>query len=232
MSRKPIAMIFNGVWSQYAVGTAPKYRDLIDLVYVHDLAAVDWSDYRGVIVPFQTDHAALAAHRDRLYGFLAAGGRVAVFGDAHHWIDAEWADRPVDNHWWTRQPDSPPVVTLDFDHPLFAGLTPRQAGWHHHGVYLRLPVGARVLQRSREDEVVCWTTNEYGGELLAGTQDPIVEHGVQQIRHLDHFVDQLVLWLGGERPSPARLTVDESAYGVPFPRRTRATADARQPNRA
>ncbi len=226
MNPKPIAMIFNGVWSQYAVATAPKYRDWIDLVYVHDLASLVWSDYRGVIVPFQSDHATLGAHRDAIYGFLAGGGRMAVFGDARQWIDAEWADRPVDNHWWLTQPDRPPVQTLDFGHPLFAGLTARQAGWHHHGVYLRMPPAARVLQRSRDGEVVSWTTTEYGGELLAGTQDPIVEHGVQQIRHLDHFVDQLVTWLGGSRPSAARMSIDEADYGVPFLRPQPAAQDA------
>ena len=215
---KPIAMIFNGVWSQYAVATAPKYRDLIELVYVHDLDRFDGAATRGIIVPFQTDHEALARHRDVLYAALARGARVAVFGDSAHWIDAHWEDRPVNNHWWVTHPERPPVAHTDFSHPLFAGLTPRQACWHHHGVYTRIPAEARVLQRTETDEVICWETQAYGGRLLAATSDPIVEHGVQQIAHLDHFVDQLVFWLCGQRPTPEKLTVDRRAYGHAFQR--------------
>ncbi len=38
MSTKKIGLIFNGVWSQYATAVAPKYRDIFELVYVHDLS--------------------------------------------------------------------------------------------------------------------------------------------------------------------------------------------------
>ncbi|MDE2149366.1 MAG: hypothetical protein KGJ55_05945 [Gammaproteobacteria bacterium] len=214
---KPIAMIFNGVWSQYAVATAPKYRDFFDLLYVHDLDDAQLARYPALLIPFQNDHLAIAEHREAVYAFLAAGKKIAVFGDSAHWIDAQWADRPVNNYWWAENPDRPPVAHTDFSHPLFAGLTPRQACWHHHGVYTRTPDGARVLQHTDDGEVICWSTTAYGGELLAATQDPIVEHGVQQIRHLDHFVDQLVYWLCGRRPPSVRMTVNAAAYGQPWP---------------
>lgn len=219
MTERPIALVFNGVWSQYAVATAPKYRDLIDLVYVHDLPRVDLSAYRGVIVPFQSDHTALAAEQARLYAYLSGGGRLAVFGDSAHWLDAEWVTRPLDNHWWKTEPTSPPVAHTRFDHPLFATLTPRQAGFHHHGVYLRIPPGAEVLQRSRDGDVVTWQTESYGGVLLASTMDPIVEHGVHQIGHLDALVDRLLWWLGEVWPPATGFSVDISAYGQAYQRR-------------
>jgi len=146
------------------------------------------------------------------------GGKIAVFGDSAHWIDAVWEDRPVNNYWWAEQPDRPPVAHTDFSHPLFAGLSERQACWHHHGVYTRIPDGARMLQHSESGEVICWETQAYGRHLLAGTQDPVVEHGVQQITHLDHFVDSLVTWLCGRRPTQDKMTIDREAYGRPFRR--------------
>jgi hypothetical protein len=36
--------------------------------------------------------------------------------------------------------------------------------------------------------------NQYGGHLLV-TLDPIVEHGIQQITHLDNYVDKLIFCL-------------------------------------
>lgn len=218
MADKPIGLIFNGVWSHYAVATAPKYRDLLELVYLHDLDRRSLLGFRGLIVPFQSDHETLARHRAKLYEFLAAERKIAVFGDSAHWIDAEWADRPVDNYWWAKQSVRPSIAHTRFDHPLFTGLTERQACWHHHGVYTRIPPHAEVLQQNDDGEVIAWQTTAYGGTLLAATQDPIVEHGVQQIQHLDHFVDQLIFWLGGTRPPPSKMTIDPAAYGRPFQR--------------
>lgn len=218
MPERPVALLFNGVWSHYAVATAPKYRELVELVYVHDLARIELDAFQGLLVPFQNDHQALAAARDRLYAFLARGRRIAVFGDSAHWLEAEWASRPLDNHWWKTAPGNPPVVDTDFSHPLFATLTPRQAGFHHHGVYLGMPPAAEVLQRSRAGEVVTWRTREYGGELLASTMDPIVEHGVHQIRHLDALVDRLVWWLGGSWPAARPFALEQTAYGKPYKR--------------
>ncbi|MDE2155218.1 MAG: hypothetical protein KGJ32_04880 [Xanthomonadaceae bacterium] len=216
--RAPIAMLFNGVWSQYAVATAPKYRAFFDLIPVHDLGAERLEGHQALLIPFQSNHAALAGRREAVFGFLAQGHRVAVFGDAADWIGGQWEDRPVDNSWWTRLPAEPPIAWTDFSHPLFAGLTPRQAGWHHHGAYTRIPAEARILQRSRDGEVVCWETHAHGGTLLAATSDPVIEHGVQQIRHLDHFVDQLVFWLCGRRPDPVPLTFSADQFGhAPVP---------------
>ena len=168
-ARAPIAMLFNGVWSQYAVAAAPKYEAFFDLLYVHDLSAERLAPYEALLIPFQSNHQAVSAHSDAIMAFLASGRRVAVFGDTLPWIGGEWQDRPVDNHWWTRQDGQPPVAWTDFSHPLFDGLTARQAGWHHHGVYAHVPEGARILQRSRQGEIVCWESDVSGGRLLAAT---------------------------------------------------------------
>lgn len=214
---RPIAMLFNGVWSQFAVATAPKYRAFFELLYVHEFDTERLAPFRGLVIPFQNDHDAIAKRRDAITRLLASGGRVAVFGNGGEWLGARWESRPVDNAWWLRTPSRPPVEDTDFAHPLFAGLTPRECGYHHHGVYTRIPDGARVLQRSRDREIVSWSTTRLGGELFVGTQDPIVEHGVQQIQHLDRFVDQLVWWLCGRRPDAGRMTIDADAYGRSWP---------------
>ena len=209
-----IGLIFNGVWSQYALATAPKYAEIYELVYVHDLPRADLTRFDALVVPFQSHQQALGQHREVLYQFLGEGKKIAVFGDSTpSWIDAAWENRPVNNYWWVADPDSPPVTQTDFGHPVFRGLKPRHACWHIHGIYVRIPEHAVPLQRNDHDEVITWETRHYGGALFVSTLDPIVEHGIQQIRHLDHFVDNLTEWLCGVRPI-GRFEIPSAAYGI------------------
>jgi len=205
---KPIALLFNGVWSQYIFAKAPKYRDFYRLVYTYQLSSETLDGCASLVIPFQSNHHEISRRQAVIERFLGEGKTVVCFGNAHRdWIGAQWEDRPVNNWWWKETPDQPPVAETDFEHPLFAGLTPRQACWHTHGIYTRLPEGTQVLQRNGQGEVVTWQTRERGGLLLASTLDPIVEHGVQQIGHLDHFCDNLTAWLSGTRPSPEKLSI-------------------------
>ncbi|MBS1913596.1 MAG: hypothetical protein JST22_16535 [Bacteroidetes bacterium] len=212
---KKIGLVFNGVWSQYAFATAPKYRDFYDLLYIHELSLQRAAGYAALAIPFQTNHDVLALHRDVIYDFLGQGGIVYVEGDSSPaWIDAVWEDRPVNNYWWVTDPDRPPVAHTNHDHPVFAGLAPRHACWHTHGVYTRVPDGAEILQTNTHGEIITWQMRRYGGVLFATTLDGIVEHGVQQITHLDNFCDNLTAWLCGVRPSPERMTIAPEAYGT------------------
>ncbi|WBA43541.1 hypothetical protein [Hymenobacter canadensis] len=209
-----IGLIFNGVWSHYALATAPKYRDLYQLLYVHDLDAAAVQDLAALVVPFQSNQSVLTEKQAVIYDFLAAGKKVFVEGDSSTaWLDAQWEDRPVNNYWWVTDPTAPPVSATDYSHPVYQGLTPRQACWHTHGVYTRVPESAEILQTNSQGEVITWQTHAHGGTLLATTLDPIVEHGVQQITHLDHYVDRLTEWLCGVRPAPGRMSIDAAAYG-------------------
>ena len=209
-----IGLIFNGVWSQYTFAKAPKYRHLYRLLYVHDLAAEQLADLQALVIPFQSNQRALAQRRDLIYAFLARGGKVFVEGDSSAtWLDADWEDRPVNNFWWVTQPDQPPVSHTNYDHPVYQGLRPRHACWHTHGAYTRIPEHAEVIQTNADGEVITWQTEAYGGVLLATTLDPIVEHGIQQITHLDHYVDRLTTWLCGQTPA-GPFTFEAADFGV------------------
>ncbi len=193
-----IGLVFNGVWSQYTFATAAKYKDHFQLMYVHDLNAAMLTSVDALCIPFQSNHVALAKKKDLLYSFLREGKPIFVEGDSSaHWLDADWVDRPVNNYWWVTDPDQPPVTETDYTHPVYQGLKPRHACWHTHGAYTRVPASARVIQRNQAGEVITWETEAYGGRLLVTTLDPIVEHGIQQITHLDHYVDRLVAYLIG-----------------------------------
>ncbi|QKG52490.1 hypothetical protein [Hymenobacter sp. BRD67] len=210
-----IGLIFNGVWSHYALATAPKYRDLYRLLYVHDLDADAVRDLDALAIPFQSNQRVLTEKKAVIYDFLAAGKKVFLEGDSStSWLDAQWEDRPVNNYWWVDNPTKPPVSATDYGHPVYQGLSPRQACWHTHGVYTRVPAAAEIIQTNSDGEVITWQTHAYGGTLLVTTLDPLVEHGVQQITHLDNYVDRLTEWLSGERPAAGRLTIDGAAYGV------------------
>lgn len=209
-----IGLIFNGVWSQYTMATAPKYRSLYELIYVRQLAETDLTSFDALVIPFQSNQAAIAKQKSVLYQFLAMGKKIAVFGDSSPlWLEANWEDRPVNNYWWVENPENPPIAETDFKHAVFAGLKPRHACWHVHGVYTLIPDQAKILQRTGSGEIITWQTEQYGGILFASTLDPIVEHGIQQIRHLDHFVDNLTAWLCGVKPEGA-FTLPVENFGT------------------
>lgn len=213
---KPIALLFNGVWSHYAFAKAAKYQPLVDLCYVHNLQAEDLAHRKALLIPFQSNHGAIAQRKALIYDFLQAGGKVFVAGDSSaHWLEAQWEDRPVNNWWWVKDPHHPPVTKTDDSHPVYKGLKPRHACWHTHGVYTQIPAHAKVIQENEKGEIITWETSAYGGQLLVTTLDPIVEHGIQQITHLDHYVDSLFEWLCGERPQ-GNFQVQKADYGIPY----------------
>lgn len=213
---KPIALLFNGVWSHWAFARADKYRPFYDLLYKDDIASLD---HDALVVPFQSDHAHLLKHRATLEAHLAKGRTIVFFGDAMlDWLGAEWQHRPVDNSWWNRTPVVTPIVDTDRSHPVYVGLSDRHGGWHNHGVYARVPENAWVIQRTRDGEIVTWQTSHLGGTVFASTKDPIVEHGVQQIRHLDNYCDALTEWLCGTRPS-GPFTLSRDDFGVDWSQR-------------
>lgn len=201
MKAKKIGLIFNGVWSQFTFAKATKYRELYELLYIHDLNAEILSTVDALAIPFQSNQKAISGKKDLIYDFLAQGKKVFVEGDSStNWLEATWEDRPVNNYWWVTDANNPPVSETDFSHPIYEGLKPRHAFWHYHGVYTQVPTHARIIQKTPKNEVVTWQTDYYGGTLLATTLDPIVEHGVQQITHLDNYCDKLTDWLIGVKP--------------------------------
>ncbi len=209
-----IGLIFNGVWSHYTFAKAPKYRNLYRLIYIHDLDEQSLDGLEALVIPFQSNHKVLAARQGLVYQFLKAGKKVFLEGDSTaDWLDAQWEDRPVNNFWWVKEPDKPPVSVTDYSHPIYQGLSQRHACWHTHGVYSRVPEHATVVQTNAEGEVISWETRHYGGPLFATTLDPIVEHGVQQITHLDNYVDRLTEWLCGVKPvGPFEVLAED--YGI------------------
>ena len=214
MRTQPIGLIFNGVWSHYTFAKAPKYRDLYKLIYIHDLDETQLEGLKALVIPFQSNQKALIKRKDLLYNFLKNGGKIFIEGDSNaDWLDAQWEDRPVNNYWWVKDPNNPPVSDTNYEHPIYQGLKPRHACWHTHGAYTRIPEHASIVQTNADGEIISWETDAYGGTLFATTLDPIVEHGVQQITHLDNYVDRLTEWLCGVKPEGI-FEVVEADYGV------------------
>lgn len=212
--KKKIGLIFNGVWSHYTFAKAPKYKNIFELIYVYDLSDELVKDFDALVIPFQSNQKELSNKKDVLYHFLAQGKKIFIEGDCtNNWLDAVWEDRPVNNYWWVTNPNTPPVTETDFSHPVYTGLKPRHACWHTHGAYTKIPEGAQVIQRNAAGEIISWQTDKYGGVLFATTLDPIVEHGIQQITHLDNYTDKLVEWLCGVKPE-GKFTFVKEDFGV------------------
>lgn len=212
---KKIGLLFNGVWSHYVMAKAPKYKDIYELIYIYDFSLENIKHLDAIVIPFQSNQTELALRKDVIYDFLKMDKKVFVEGDTTtDWIEGVWEDRPVNNYWWVENPNNPPVAKTDYAHPVYQGLRPRHACWHTHGIYTQVPEHAEIIQTNEAGEVVSWQTKEYGGVLFATTLDPIVEHGVQQITHLDNYVDKLTEWLSGEKPSDSKVEILEEDYGI------------------
>jgi len=198
---KKIGLIFNGVWSQYTFAKAPKYVNIFELIYVYDITPKYLSQFDALIIPFQSNQKAIVEHKDAILSFLANGKKIFMEGDAaEELFDAKWEDRPVNNYWWVTNPDNPPIAVTDYSHPVYNGLMPRHACWHTHGVYTKVPQSAQIIQQTPNGEIITWQHDILGGTVLATTLDPIVEHGIQQITHLDNYTDKLIYWLCGVQP--------------------------------
>jgi len=153
-------------------------------------------------------------NKEMYHKFLNAGKKIFIEGDAAEGLfGARWEDRPVNNYWWVISPDEPPIAETDYDHPVYNGLKPRHACWHTHGVYTKIPEFAKVIQSNKAGDIITWQQQFGDGLLLATTLDPIVEHGIQQITHLDNYVDKLVFWLCGEKPEGQFVFVKED-FGI------------------
>lgn len=213
MKRK-IGLIFNGVWSHYTFAKAPKYKNIFELIYVYDLSDELIKDFDALVIPFQSNQKELSNKKEILYHFLAQGKKIFIEGDCtNNWLDAVWEDRPVNNYWWVTNPNNPPITETDYTHPIYTGLKPRHACWHTHGAYTKIPECAQVIQKNADGEIITWQTDKYGGMLFATTLDPIVEHGIQQITHLDNYTDKLVEWLCGVIPE-GKFTFVKEDFGV------------------
>ena len=200
---KTIAGLYNGVWSQHLVFTSEKYGPFFDLLYVADFAKADLHRHAGLYIPFQSNLDFLARHRDKVEGYIQEGGTVVLegHGDRRLFPDTRWEHAPVDQDWWMTDKANFPCTIERPDHPVFRSLSLFDANWHHHGYYAQIPATATVLQRGRTGEIVTWSDEQRGkGRLFATTLDCIVEMGVNQITHLDPFLDALTLWITGVRP--------------------------------
>lgn len=211
---KKIGLLFNGVWSHYTFATAPKYASIIKLIYIHDFSKEALVGLEALIIPFQSNQKEITKKKELIYDFLRNGKKVFIEGDSStSWLDATWEDRPVNNYWWVENPNNPPISETDFTHPVYQGLSARHSCWHTHGAYTSIPDHAEIIQKHPNGETITWQTNKYGGTLMATTLDPIVEHGVQQITHLDNYTDNLIEWLCGIRPE-GDFEIPKEHYGV------------------
>lgn len=211
---KKIGLVFNGGWAIYAFANASKYKDIYELIYVHDLSWKKIKHLKALVIPFLSNHTAIAKRKDVIYQFLSEGKKVFVEGDGSSlWMEGTWEDRPVDNYWWVNNPDNPPISQTNFNHPVYKGLKPRHACWHIHGIYTHVPNHAEIIQTNDKGEVITWQTEQYGGVFFATTLDPFIEHGIRQITHLDNYVDKVTQWLSDEKVE-GEFNYHEADYGL------------------
>ena len=77
---------------------------------------------RALVIPFQSNHEAIAGKKELIFDLLDRGGKVFVEGDSSiEWLAAQWEDRPVNNYWWVKDPDNPPVSKYELRSPDLSG---------------------------------------------------------------------------------------------------------------
>ncbi|MBC8043047.1 MAG: hypothetical protein IAF08_06340 [Rhizobacter sp.] len=201
-NRKLVGLL-SGTWPPYMVFTSEKYSPFFDTVYVGDFGQCNLLDYAGLYIPFLSNLDALAEHRQKIAAYLEHGGTVIIEGngDSRIFPDAVWTPAPIDQDWWLTDKMNYPSTIENPQHPVFKNLSLPEANWHHHGIYTAIPDTAEVLQRGRKGEIVTWVDEKkLRGKVFATTQDCVVEMGVNQITHLDKYLDALVHWVTGVMP--------------------------------
>lgn len=198
--RRGLAAVYGGSAQHHRTLTAPKYaRHLTGgTIYLPELADVDLTEYRGLLIPERSHRGQLERAADRITELLDSGGTVIAFSGGEPFPEflpgVRWQHRPT-NFWWWLEPDADLGVRLaDEAHPLFRRLTVRDCTWHYHGV-LELPEGAQALVTLTTGEALLYVDRvSTPGTMVISTLDPISHYGGYFMPATERFLDAFLPW--------------------------------------
>lgn len=198
-----LAALDSGTYYHHRTLYEDRYRDTFDeVIYARRLGETDLSGIDVLLVSCRTDPSLLVPHREKLKGFLEAGGTLVAMGSTgpHQWLDnVSWTDTPT-NFWWWKEGSSLGLECVAPDHPLFSAITLKDATWHYHG-FFEPPPGARsLIDVDGRGSILYEDRATTPGTLLVTSLDPMYHHGSHFMpattRFLDGFLPFLKSWGG------------------------------------
>jgi hypothetical protein len=222
--RRGLAAVYGGSAQHHRTLTTPKYAQHLagGKVYLPELADVDLTEYRGLLIPERLHRGQLERAADRIIELLDSGGTVIAFSGGEPLPEflpgVRWQHRPT-NFWWWLEPDADLGVRLaDEAHPLFRRLTVRDCTWHYHGV-LEPPEGAQALVTLTTGETLLYIDRvSTSGTMVVSTLDPISHYGGYFMPATERFLDAFLPWAA----EMSRELITRSPREVFATRRSRA----------
>ncbi|HZS22524.1 MAG TPA: hypothetical protein VFA63_16270 [Pseudonocardiaceae bacterium] len=201
--RRGLAAVYGGSAQHHRTLTTPKYAQHITggTIYLPELADVDLTEYRGLLIPERLHRGQLERAADRIIELLDSGGTVIAFSGGEPLPEflpgVRWQHRPT-NFWWWLEPDADLGVRLaDQAHPLFQRLTVRDCTWHYHGA-LEPPEGAQALVTLTTGEALLYIDQvSTPGTMVISTLDPISHYGGYFMPATERFLDAFLPWVAG-----------------------------------
>jgi hypothetical protein len=198
--RRGLAAVYGGSAQHHRTLTTPKYAQHLTggKIYLPELADVDLTEYRGLLIPERLHRGQLERAADRIIELLNSGGTVIAFSGGESLPEflpaVQWKHRPT-NFWWWLEPGADLGVRLANEaHPLFRRLTVHDCTWHYHGV-LQPPKGAQALVTLTTGEALLYVDRvSTPGTLVVSTLDPISHYGGYFMPATERFLDAFLPW--------------------------------------
>ena len=173
-----------------------KYFD--QLARPEDLATLDLSQFKVILVPCRTPADRMIPHKDKLLAYLNAGGTVVATGesDSELWLPIPGFTSQPTNFWWWLTPGADlGVRVVKPEHSLFGYLTERDCTYHLHGWY-DVPEGAEVLVVNESAKPILYIDEvSTGGKMVITSLDPFYHHGSHFMPATTRFLDGFLPWV-------------------------------------
>ncbi|MEO8684622.1 MAG: hypothetical protein ABI414_07260 [Devosia sp.] len=178
---------------------SPRYAHYFDcLVRPEKLGSVRLEDHAVVLIPCWTPADRMTEHKDRLAGYLDAGGTIIATGESHShtFLPSIYFTPQVTNFWWWLTPGADLGVRIARpEHPLFKRLAQRDITWHLHG-WFDPPEGAEVLAVNGDGKAILYIDDvTTKGRMVITSLDPFFHHGSHFMPATTRFLDGFLPWM-------------------------------------
>lgn len=175
----------------------PRYAGYFDkLARPEELATLDLSPFKVVVVPCRTPADRMMPHAAKLKAYLDAGGTIVATGESNSelWLpNVRFHSQPTNFWWWLTPGADLGVRVAKPEHSLFGYIDEQAITYHLHG-WFDVPEGAEVLAVNEIRKPILYidrvTTK---GCMVVTSLDPFYHHG-------SHFMPATTQLLNGFLP--------------------------------
>lgn len=196
---KLIAAIDAGTSYHHVALNDGRWAHLIDeRWYLPELDQYDFSQVNVIIATCRSNPDLLAAHKNRFYDFLNAGGTIVAFAgtDPVRWLPNIESKSVSTNYWWWLDKNAESGLEIaSTEHPLFDALTLTDMTWHHHSRFIPPKEAVSLVNHSDGSSVFYEDKTSTRGRMLITGLDPFFHHGSYFMPATTRFLEKFLPWL-------------------------------------